>query len=126
MEWLPATVTCRCAVVFERWVTSDQAEYQENYGAWESDLITTARNTGLDSSQVRGLRDAAIALGQEVGYRGRPAADVEIKAVLDRYRISEAQRPALVKLAFRRGRRWRTVIGRRRRRHGGRCGSASA
>ena len=95
---------CPFRVLFERWVTPDHAEYQENYGAWESDLITTARNTGLDGSQVRSLRDAAIALGQEVGYRGRPAAHDDLVAVFDRLKVPASARAYLVKL-------WRQIEG---------------
>lgn len=84
---------------------SRREEYEEGFGWAESNYITTSRNLGLTSDQVRGLRDDAVALGQEVGYRGRPASDEEINRVLDRHRISEAQRPALVKL-------WRQVEGR--------------
>ena len=63
-----------------------------------------SRNTGLDSSQVRGLRDAAVALGQEVAFTGRRVSDDELAAVFNRYKVPASARADLVRL-------WRQVEG---------------
>jgi hypothetical protein len=53
---------------------------------------------------VRGLRDAAVDLGQAVSDTGRPASEEDLKRVFDKYKVTPSARTALTKL-------WREVEG---------------
>jgi hypothetical protein len=70
----------------------------------EAGLFDVAHEHGLAAEQVRGLRDAAIELGQGVGDTGKPASAEDLKRVFDRYNVEPAQRVALTKL-------WRKIEG---------------
>jgi hypothetical protein len=79
-------------------------EDYQGFTDWEDSFLILAREHGMESRTVRDLRAAAIELGQVVGERGKPATDEEVNRVLDRYGVSAAARPALVKL-------WRAIEG---------------
>jgi hypothetical protein len=70
--------------------------YEENYGWAESELITMARNEGLQSAVVRDLRDEAVKLALQVD--GRPLPDDVVDAALAKYDLTPGQRAAFKKL----------------------------
>ena len=73
-------------------------EYERDYIGWEVPLYDVAGEHGLAAEQVRGLRDAAIDLGQVVGDTGRPASEADLVRIFDKYKVSLSARPALVAL----------------------------
>jgi hypothetical protein len=78
--------------------------YKTEYAAWEVPLFDLANEHGLAAEQVRGLRDAAIDLGQVVGDTGRPASEEDLKRVFDKYRVAPSAHAVLTKL-------WRQIEG---------------
>jgi hypothetical protein len=78
--------------------------YNENFASWETPFYDMAHEHGLAANQVRGLRDAAVELGQVVSDTGRPASESDLVRVLDKYGVGARSRPALVKL-------WRQIEG---------------
>jgi hypothetical protein len=68
----------------------------------EVPIYDVAHEHGLAAEQVRGLRDAAVDLGQVVGDTGRPASEADLVRIFDKYKVSPSARPALTKL-------WREV-----------------
>ena len=79
-------------------------EYASDFASWEVPLYDVAHEHGLAAEQVRGLRDAAVDLGQVVGDTRRPASEEDLKRVFDKYKVAPSARTALTKL-------WREVEG---------------
>jgi hypothetical protein len=81
------------------------AAYDQDFRTYETDLADVAHAEGFDAPMVRGLRDAAIELGQQVVDRGdKPATAEELTRAFDKLRVPAKSRPALVKL-------WRSIEG---------------
>jgi hypothetical protein len=79
-------------------------QYNTEFAGWEAPLYDLAHEHGLAAKQVRGLRDAAVDLGQVVGDRGRPASDADLVRIFDKYKVSPSARTALTRL-------WRQIEG---------------
>ena len=54
-------------------------ESMDGYEWAETEMITMARNEGLEARTVRGFRDSAVQLAREAALFGKPVSD----AVLD-------------------------------------------
>jgi hypothetical protein len=78
--------------------------YNREFAGWEPPLFDIAHEHGLAAEQVRGLRDAAIDLGQVVGDTGRSASEEDLKRVFDKYRVAPSAHAVLTKL-------WRQIEG---------------
>jgi hypothetical protein len=78
--------------------TPEEKAARENFVAWEPAFFDLAHEHGLAAEQVRGLRDAAVDLGQVVGDTGRPASEEDLKRVFDKYKVAPSARAALTKL----------------------------
>ena len=76
------------------------AEYDDNFGWAESELLTISRNEGLASEQVRGLRDEAVRLGLQID--GAPLPDEVVDKALKKYGLTDKQQATFKKL-------WRSV-----------------
>ena len=81
-----------------------RVEYASDFASCEVPLYDVAHEHGLAAEQVRGLRDAAVDLGQVVGDTGRPVSEEDLRRVFDKYKVAPSARTALTKL-------WREVEG---------------
>ncbi len=79
-------------------------DYNQRFINWESPLYDLAHEHGLAAEQVRGLRDAAVDLGQAVSDTGRPASEADLKYIFDKHKVSPSARTALTRL-------WRQIEG---------------
>jgi hypothetical protein len=82
----------------------DFLAYEERYGAWEQRFLVHAKNDGLESSVVKGIRDLGVKLGTKVGMTGRPIEDAELDHALARFNLTAEQRVGLKKY-------WRAIEG---------------